>query len=98
MTEEELREWLDRLLIQYRDHVQECYKQNALAPEIASYRDAIYRNFKQAKYVQLSPDQRLPECNIVEQIDFDKHTFKYRDQPLQNYCPLLKANFKKVKP
>jgi len=34
-------------------------------------------------------NQDLPECNIVEFIDFDKHTFKYRDQPLQAYCPLL---------
>lgn len=43
-------------------------------------------------------DKSLPECRIIEQIDFDKHTFKYRDQPLQGYCPLLKANFIRVIP
>lgn len=59
--EEELREKIDKLLRQFRDHVQECYKQDAFAPEITSYRDAISRAYKQAGYVRLCDVQDLPE-------------------------------------
>ena len=64
MTEQELREELDKLLKQHQEHVLECDRQSALLPEVDSYSSAVFRKFKQANYVRLADDQSYPPTQI----------------------------------
>ena len=96
MTEEELLEQVARKACVLKSG-QRLSKHGLDMIQYWDFAKAIHNLYKQAGYVQLDDDQSLPECNIVELIDFDRHSFKYRDEPLQEYCPLLKVGFKKVK-